>query len=68
MTDTEHVLWGSHPAYADGTVIAIAGGTPAQAKAAKRQRERDGGWTLAIYPRGTQPTGLRLQVAATIQR
>lgn len=58
------VLWGSHPAYADGAVLRLHEGTQRQCQTAQRQRERDGGWTaLGIYRAGDEPTGLRLQVA-----
>jgi len=33
-------------------------------KAARRQRERDGGWLLAIYRWGTEPVGLQEQIKA----
>lgn len=63
MTD-DWVLWGSHQDYAGGTAIKLTGGTLRRCKAQQGVRERDGGWLLAIYAKGTEPTGLRLQAAA----
>lgn len=41
----EWVLWGSHPAYADGVSIKLTGGTLARCRQERRWRVADGGWT-----------------------
>jgi hypothetical protein len=64
MATGEWTLWGSHPAYADGLPIKISIGTLREVRAARRQRERDGDWLLAIYRWGIEPVGLREQVKA----
>lgn len=64
MAVGELTLWGSHPAYVDGEPIKLTIGTLGEVRASQRQRERDGGWLLAIYKWGTEPVGLREQVKA----
>lgn len=59
------LLWGSHPNYAGGVPIKLAGGTLNDCLHAKRRRTlADSRWKLAIYKAGTEPVGLRLQVEA----
>lgn len=67
MAAGEWTLWGSHPAYVDSVPIKIDIGTLRNVRASQRQRERDGGWLLAIYPWGAEPIGLREQVKAQRQ-
>lgn len=68
MAIGEWTLWGSHPLYVDGLPIKISIGTLREVRASWRQRERDGGWLLAIYRWGTEPVGLREQVKAQQSR
>lgn len=61
----EWVLWGFHPAYAQGVPIKLTGGSPSDCRTEQTWRvEREGGWTCAIYRAGTPPVGLREQATA----
>lgn len=62
---TTWVLWGFHPAGKgqDGYPypVPLASGSMRECNGERRRRERDGGWTMAVYAKGAPPTGLRLQ-------
>jgi hypothetical protein len=60
----EWVLWGFHPSYNGpmGVVpIKLAGGNRRSVNASRASRLReDDRWTLAVYPAGAEPVGLRI--------
>jgi len=61
---TALVLWGFHPAYVgqDGRPYLLRLASGRDCTRERRQRQRDGGWTLATYAAGTEPVGLQLQL------
>lgn len=56
-----YILWGFHPSYVgkDGQpyLIGLESGTLQDCRAEQKYREKLGGWTLAIYLRGTDLGG-----------
>lgn len=60
---TEYIVWGYKSSLLpEPYPIALTGGNLRHCRAELRQRETEGGWLLAIYAKGTAPTGLRQQV------
>jgi hypothetical protein len=62
MRDMELVVWGSHPAYANGTPIRLTGGTVAHCRREIAFRKIDDRWSLAVLRPGVRPVALRAQV------
>jgi len=50
---TTLILWGYHPAHANGLPLKLA-----EASDAERTRRESEGWKCATYPKGAAPDGL----------